>query len=109
QPPRCDVLLKGADGGTPQRFQWLPVDDPDAPEQLPDTPDPLKINIPAFTGPHLKIPDEIRADILAHRRAMLRREPVDPLNGHRLLSKLKIAAALMILDSPNREADAITV
>jgi hypothetical protein len=108
QPQRSGGLFRGADGGTPQRFTWLPVDDPDAPDELPETPEPMTIDIPAIFGPHLTVPDEVRADILAHRRAMLRREPVDPLDGHRLLSQLKVAAALMILDSPDRAVCEIT-
>ena len=108
QPARCGGLFRGADGGTPQRFTWLPVDDPDAPDELPQIPEPMRIDIPAILGPHLVVPDGVRAEILAHRRAMLRRESVDPLDGHRLLSQLKVAAALMILDSPNREVCEIT-
>lgn len=108
QPARCGGLFRGADGGTPQRFTWLPVDDPDAPDELPETPDPMPIAIPAIHGPHLTVPCDVRQEILGHRRAMLRREPVDPLDGHRRLSQLKIAAALMILDSPNRGDCAIT-
>jgi hypothetical protein len=108
QPKRCGGLFRGADGGTPQRFTWLPVDDPDAPYELPEIPQVMTIDIPAIFGPHLKVPEKVRAEILAHRRAMLRRDPVDPLDGHRLLSQLKVAAALMVLDSPNREVCEIT-
>lgn len=41
QPGRGGALLQDADGGTPQRFIWLPTTDPDAPEEPPDEPEPL--------------------------------------------------------------------
>jgi len=105
QPLRCGALLDAADGGTPQRFIWMPVDDPGAPDVAPDTPAPLTVDVsaPLTTGEHLHVPAAVRDEILTHRRAMLRGERVDPLNGHRLLTRLKVAAALMILDSPSRD------
>jgi len=104
QPERCGGLFRGTDGGTPQRFIWLPVNDPGAPDVLPEAPEPVTVRIPRL--PHeLTVPDMARQEILAHRRAMLRNEAaVDELDGHRLLSRLKIAAALMILDSAHRDA-----
>jgi hypothetical protein len=98
QPLRSDALLKGADGGTPQRQIWVPADDLDAPDEDLVEPDPLRVDIPKIEGPHLWTPPEARNEIRAQRRAVLRREPVDPLDGHRLLSRLKVAVALMALD-----------
>lgn len=43
QPGRGGVLLDDADGGTPQRFLWLPTTDPDAPDEPPDEPDRLQL------------------------------------------------------------------
>jgi hypothetical protein len=44
------------------------------------------------------VPDEVRAAIDAQRLAVLRGDcDVDPLDGHAMLTRLKIAAALMIL------------
>ncbi|QRY53382.1 bifunctional DNA primase/polymerase [Mycolicibacterium septicum] len=117
QPLRCATLLDASDGGTPQRFLWLKVDDPNAPEVdlLPPTPGPLTIEIPEqgdeyLADADLKIPEAVRIEILRHRRAMLRGESVDPFHGHRLLSRLKVAAALMVLDSntPGRERGTVT-
>jgi hypothetical protein len=31
-------LIEDADGGTPQRFVWLPTDDPDAPDEPDEAP-----------------------------------------------------------------------
>lgn len=104
QPGRAGALLDGADGGTPQRFIWLPVLDADMPDERPPEPAPLTITQPRFTG-DLTVPDVARAAIDAHQLAMHRGE-VDPLDGHRLLVRLKVAAALMVLDN-RREAPAI--
>lgn len=43
QPGRGGVLLDDADGGTPQRFLWLPTTDPHAPDEPPEEPDRLQL------------------------------------------------------------------
>ena len=111
QPLRSHALLAGADGGLPQRFIWLPTSDPDAPDQRP--PDPGCWEIPASgwqRGPsgHLRlvaghadlvVPPSARTTIDVHRLAVLRQDQrVDPLDGHALLCRLKVAVALMALD-----------
>lgn len=49
QPGRGGALLQDADGGTPQRFIWLPTTDPDAPDEPPEEPEPLRL--PAWPRP----------------------------------------------------------
>ena len=49
QPGRGGALLKDGDGGTPQRFIWLPTTDPDAPDEPPEQPEPLCL--PAWSNP----------------------------------------------------------
>ena len=105
QPTRGHTLLKGADGGTPQRFIWLPVDDADAPEVAPDTPTPVMFRQSIFKDNHLDcgflnlvVPEHVRAEIDSHRLKVLHREDVDPLDGHKLICRLKVAAALMFLE-----------
>lgn len=121
QPGRGRALLDDADGGTPQRFVWLPTDDADAPQRAPKPParfdlrrwpdpptgrivsgadpkDVLHIETDASTLHELVIPDDAHQAIDGHRLAVLRGAAVDPLDGHRLLCRLKIAAALMALD-----------
>lgn len=49
QPGRGGALLQDADGGTPQRFIWLPTTDPDAPDAPPEEPKPLRL--PAWPRP----------------------------------------------------------
>jgi hypothetical protein len=105
QPRRAAALLDGADGGTPQRFIWASVLDRDMPDEPPPSPDPLTITLPTFRSPmhgfcDLAVPDVARRAIDAHQLAMHRGdEGVDPLDGHALLTRLKVAAALMVLDA----------
>ena len=110
QPLRSHALLAGADGGLPQRFIWLPTSDPDAPDQRP--PDPGCWEIPASgwqRGPsgHLRlvaghadlvVPPSARTTIDVHRLVLRQDQRVDPLDGHALLCRLKVAVALMALD-----------
>ncbi|ORV86851.1 hypothetical protein AWC11_16990 [Mycobacterium interjectum] len=96
QPGRAGALLDGADGGTPQRFVWLPVLDADMPDERPAEPAPVVITQPRFAG-DLTVPKVARDAIDAHQLAM-HRGTVDPLDGHKLLVRLKVAAALMVLD-----------
>ncbi|SIE01208.1 Bifunctional DNA primase/polymerase, N-terminal [Mycobacteroides abscessus subsp. abscessus] len=131
QPGRGSGLLDDADGGTPQRFLWMPTADPEAPDVAPDAPafyepprwpatsgastvvlgavDPLSLlDVPAAPGDlhKLGIPDVARAAIDGHRLAALRADTdVDPLDGHRLQCRLKVAVALMWLD---RRSDAVS-
>ncbi|MEC4763358.1 hypothetical protein VT930_09600 [Mycobacterium sherrisii] len=104
QPGRAGALLDGADGGTPQRFIWLPVLDPDIPEEAPDEPAAITITAPRCAG-DLVVPEVAKAAIREHQREV-HRGTVDPLDGHRLLVRLKVATALMILD--NRPAAELT-
>lgn len=104
QPLRSHALLGAADGGLPQRFVWLPTSDPDAPDEPPDDPGTAKIGRPSWlriTGRQLdlRVPEVAWNAIRAHRLAVLREDPtVNPLDGHSLLTRLKVAAALMALD-----------
>jgi hypothetical protein len=102
QPGRAGVLLNDADGGTPQRFLWLPTTDPHAPETPPTEPQPITWTRPSPppAGPYgrvrLPVCDGARTAIAENRRATLLGQG-DPLNGHGLLARLKVAAALGLL------------
>jgi hypothetical protein len=100
QPLRARALLGDADGGTPQRFIWADVKDPEAPDEPPECPKPRTVRMCKweYDTAILKVPDNARRAIRAHRLAILRGYDVDPLDGHALLCRLKVAAALMILD-----------
>lgn len=104
QPGRAGTLLDDADGGTPQRFLWMPTSDRDAPDQTPECPAPMSWTLPApwvkdvFGGlAELPIPDVARQTIGINRLSRLRGEG-EALDGHALLTRLKAAAALALLD-----------
>ncbi|BCN82704.1 bifunctional DNA primase/polymerase [Prescottella equi] len=127
QPTKAQPLLDDADGGTPQRFLWMPTADPDVPEVEPAEPDPITVGpwpqpqpqsnsgfnvnrptsevalvtVPAtgreFT--ELTIPDHVRDEVRSQRRRVLRGDAdVNPLDGHALMTRLKVAVGLMVLN-----------
>lgn len=99
QPLKAGPLLADADGGTPQRFVWLPVDDPDAPDDRPPTPEPWAVKVTGYKADNVEmaVPQIARDAMDVHRLAVLRGEAADPLDGHKMLTRLKVAAALAIL------------
>lgn len=99
QPLRARALFDDADGGTPQRFVWMPVSDPDAPDERPAAPEPLLVRVTQYSAPNVEmpIPQIARDAIDAQRLAVLRGEAADPLDSHKFLTRLKVAAALAVL------------
>ena len=117
QPGRAGTLLDDADGGTPQRFLWLPATDPDAGLDAPEPPDPHRwtfrgsrawtreefematstFQSPSPTMHPIDVCDTARTVIRENRAKQVRGEG-DALDGHGLLTRLKVAAALGILD-----------
>lgn len=104
QPERAARLLADADGGTPQRFLWLPADDPQAPDTSPEEPGPWRWQAPrwpqrSWTASYQVLPvcARARAEVDADRLARLRGDG-HALDGHAMFARLKIAAALAILD-----------
>ncbi|KUI37596.1 hypothetical protein AU195_18280 [Mycobacterium sp. IS-1496] len=99
----CGVLLDDVSGGTPQRQLWMLVTDPDMPKELGPTPNRvLDIALPAWAlkGGQVLIqygPSEIREYINAGLWDS-GRGAVEAIDGHRTLTRLKVAAALAILD-----------
>ena len=118
QPGRAAVLLDDRDGGTPQRFLWLPAVDPDAPEELPSVPRKRVIEHldrdvqdewEENWQPDLKemeVAHAVREEIDADRLARLRDEADEALDGHAMFSRLKVAAAIAIIASdPGKVTD----
>ncbi|OBK56184.1 hypothetical protein A5656_19945 [Mycobacterium gordonae] len=99
----CGVLLDDVSGGTPQRQLWMLVTDPDMPREVGPIPDRvLDIALPSWarSGGQVLIqygPSEIREYINAGLWASGRGD-VAAIDGHRTLTRLKVAAALAILD-----------
>jgi hypothetical protein len=103
QPARAACLLDDADGGTPQRFLWMPATDPHAPDEPPTEPPPITWAAPAVSdivgigGVYIDVCYLARDTIRSNRLARLRGEG-EALDGHALLAQLKTAAALGIVD-----------
>lgn len=105
QPARANVLLDDADGGTPQRFLWLPSTDPGMPDTRPDEPDAWPWHKPDprthITHPgtgRYRTPVCTTAVTAIEQAARARaRGETDALDGHALLNQLKTAAALALL------------
>jgi hypothetical protein len=103
-------LLADVDGGTPQRFVWLPTNDPGASwKDRPDWPGglswmpPAPIRLDGVVRHHpLELAEPIADEVGEARAAVLRGDLVDsPLDAHRRLNKLKIAGVLALLDNRN--------
>ncbi|MFT0610157.1 hypothetical protein ACMHYT_03725 [Rhodococcus qingshengii] len=107
QPANASTLLDDAGGGTPQRFVWLPVSDPYAPNVRPAEPAPRVVKLPRWetTQELVTIPDSAREEIDSHRLKVLRGNAENPLDGHVMLCRLKVAAGLMILDGRSVMSD----
>lgn len=110
QPAKASVLLDDADGGTPQRFVWLPTVDPNTPDQRPDEPERLRWSPPP--QPIADINGRARMTVCdtattAIDQAALDRARgnTDALDGHALLARLKIAAGLALLQRRNDITD----
>jgi len=102
QPGRATTLLDDTDGGTPQRFLWLPVTDPDAPDQPPDEPARWPWRRPrlhANSRGKVIVPvcDTAQRAVDDARLARLRGTG-DALDGHALLARMKVAVALALLE-----------
>lgn len=100
QPARAGVLMHDL-GGTPQRFMFFPGNDHRFDRAPDEDPFVAPLNLPSpgsWQYPRqLTIPDEARAAMRADRKARAHGEG-DPLDGHALFCRAKLAFALTILD-----------
>jgi Bifunctional DNA primase/polymerase, N-terminal len=105
QPARAAVILNDVDGGTAQRFTWWPTIDHQPPDTEPERPEPWPWKLPPglpepnpFTGRRpLEVCQTVWDAVREARRARNRGEG-DPLDGHALLTRERIAAALGLLN-----------
>lgn len=120
QPARAGVLLGDADGGTPQRWLWLPTNDvnPDPPSSrfvaplsdgwwtdydvwMPNGENPDDEPIEYREPKLIPICKAARDAIRAHRRRIVSMslvEQAEGLGGHALLTRLKVAALLGFME-----------
>lgn len=106
-------LLDDAAGGTPQRCLWLPATDPTIPDCPPAWPGALPVwwrSPERLSGvdadgyadmrvPPIEVAEEVAEEVRAADLARVRGQVVtDPLQAHHDLLRLKVAAALAMLD-----------
>lgn len=100
-------LLADSAGGTPQRFLWASVIDPNLPDKQPEWPGTLASNLERtdtyFGAPVIgtvKFAPEIRQELWQANAAKVRGEAQDAneLDSHGSLVRCKVAALLAILD-----------
>lgn len=97
QPTRSGTLLDQSDAGTPQRFLWVRTTDPSVPDEPVAWPGALDWKAPDLFGvEHIDYPDDVKAEVRAVRFAQVRGGG-DPNDGHRMLTRLKVGAALALL------------
>lgn len=102
QPENADFFLAREHDGFPQRFLWLPTTDPEAPAIRPAPVKQINLVLPDFGEDRFVVetPDSVKAAIDEHRwRVLTGAHGVDPLDGHLMLTRLKVAFALMLLDA----------
>ncbi len=99
QPARAGVLLDDQTGGLLQRFMWFPATDQRVDSQNPSWPGPLSLppNDTWLYPRQLKIPYNAIELIKDGAVARNRGEP-NPLDGHLLFAREKLAFALAVLD-----------
>ncbi|MGC5026284.1 hypothetical protein ACLQ3K_16150 [Tsukamurella sp. DT100] len=102
QPGHTGVVFDDTTGGTPQRFIWALTIDPDMPAEPTAAPDPLDTRVPFWTPGIDGVveiqygPDEITQTVIGAHLARQRGES-GALDGHAMLTRLKVAALLAIL------------
>lgn len=101
QPENAGFFLSREKDGFPQRFLWLPTTDPYAPRNRPDPIAPIDVILPDFGHDEyiIEVPASVTNEIVDHRQiALTGSDDVDPLDGHLMLTRLKVAFALALLD-----------
>lgn len=97
QPELAGPLLDDTPAGTPQRFVWFAATDPNIPDVPPAWPGPLDWRPLDDYRRGVTVADAIRDEIRVERRAVMRGEPRDAIDAHRMLVRLKVATLLALL------------
>lgn len=101
QPTRCEALFDEADAGTPQRFIWAPLIDPEAPDDLPQNPGVLTVPTSWANGGYgtqMEVPQVLVDAVTSARRVALRTGDTRGLDGHALLNRVKVSAAVALME-----------
>ena len=110
QPARAGALLDAADSGVPQRFLWLPTDDPGMPDERPAQPAQLNRTGISTRWPKeptvLELPAKAAALIDRNQVLKMRGQSADAdLDGHLGLCRIKAAVALALLHDSREVTD----
>lgn len=102
QPGNTGVLFSDTTGGTPQRFLWVSVTDPNITDGEFDQPEPLDTNMPVWAPGDDGVVEIVYAvpEIVAAIRGgnvARNRGEVGALDGHAVLTRCKVAALLAIM------------
>jgi hypothetical protein len=100
QPGKGEIILNDADSGFPQRWLWLPANDPAAPDSQPEEPEAWEWMPPESAyGPFvMKVCGDAIETIDKARLDSLRGQGND-MDSHSLYTREKIAAGLALLES----------
>ena len=100
QPATIDSLFADESGGAPQRFAFVPVAYPPHAQfdEFVEWPGPLRPDIPA-SAVTVELKAEYRAEVRTHRRLKAAGilDEANPLDGHRMLLRVRTAALLALL------------
>jgi hypothetical protein len=110
QPANANVILDDVDSGTPARYLWMPTSDPGAPLVRPAQPSMWRsrslaksVGNPNSLDPTRLRPIEVcetaRDTVDQAALDRLHEKPTDLFNSHALLSRLKTAAALSLIEN----------
>jgi hypothetical protein len=107
QPGTARYFLDEKDEGTPQRFLWIPSTDPAADKDAPAA--GPSVFADWRLGPHtdtITFPDGVR-DIVRQANEDRGRGRGDALDGHAMLTRIKVAAGLALLHRTTTVSDAL--
>ncbi len=116
QPENAEVFMSREKDGLPQRFLWLPTVDPYAPPPTDDQGDPVRaarVVVPTSfpsvipgTPYFVRTPESARSMIKQHRHLVVIGDTgVDPLDGHLMLTRLKVGFGLALLEGRKHITD----
>lgn len=106
QPALSGILLNDQDAGTPQRWVWLPTDDPSLPDVADQPTWPGPLDWPGVLSPEpdvmldrhvLSVPPEVALELKERQTRIVQGRAEPGLDSHAGLTQLKIAASLAYL------------